>query len=50
MSEPTLKLKIMYRKPRMGKEKMAQWLSALAALPGDQDSVSSNHRVAYNHL
>lgn len=49
MPETTLKLKIIYRKPRMGKEKMAQWFSTLAALPGDQASVSSNHRVAYNH-
>lgn len=50
MPETTLKLKIIYRKPRMGKEKIAQCLSTLAALPGDQGSVSSKHRVAYNHL
>jgi hypothetical protein len=29
---------------------MAQWLRALAALPGVLSSILSNHIVAHNHL
>jgi hypothetical protein len=35
---------------RMRAGEIAQWLSAVTALPEDPGSIPSNHMVAHNHL
>jgi hypothetical protein len=43
--------KFAFKKLRQeGAGEMAQWLRALTTLPEVMSSISSNHKVAHNHL